>query len=160
METNNREETIYELDIRDDYLFYSNPVSRANTIENVSINIPPGSQMGGPQDMAPSPVSAFGSSSPTRDPRHTKAKGAPKPKRLPALQDPFVRAQLAKVKRHQPWFLGTITLVQFGALIYSFILYAKNTGSPIQTSPFNYQIGPGSGVSNDNLFMVFIHLAF
>ncbi|KNC97770.1 YD repeat (two copies), variant [Spizellomyces punctatus DAOM BR117] len=67
--------------------------------------------------------------------------------KLPAaLHNPKVRIQLAKLKPHRPWFLGLMTLLQVGTLIASFVINQKNTGSIIQTNPFNYMIGPTSGV--------------
>ncbi|KAI8817544.1 rhomboid family-domain-containing protein [Fimicolochytrium jonesii] len=49
------------------------------------------------------------------------------------------------MKSHRPWFLGLMTLIQVGALIGTLILNWKSTGTPIQTNPMNYMIGPASG---------------
>jgi hypothetical protein len=62
------------------------------------------------------------------------------------LFDPQVRKQLAKLKPHYPWFMMLVTLSQVGLMIYSMVLNLQNTGTLIQMDPFNYMIGPESGV--------------
>ncbi|KAI9090095.1 hypothetical protein DFS34DRAFT_585330 [Phlyctochytrium arcticum] len=63
-----------------------------------------------------------------------------------SLHNPKVRIQLAKMKPHRPYFLGLMTVLHLATLIASFILNKKTTGSLLQTNPFNYMIGPTSGV--------------
>ena len=65
---------------------------------------------------------------------------------IPALHDPVVRRQLAKQKVYLPWFLGVLTVVQIAVMIAELVLNSQNTGSAIETNPFNYMIGPSSGV--------------
>jgi hypothetical protein len=60
--------------------------------------------------------------------------------------DPRVRKQLTKLRPQYPWFLGFVTLIQIGMMVFSMVLNLKSTGSLIQMNPFNYLIGPGSGV--------------
>jgi hypothetical protein len=60
--------------------------------------------------------------------------------------DPNIRKQLVKLRPQYPWFLGLVTLVQIAMMVLSMILNLKSTGSLIQTRPFNYLIGPDSGV--------------
>ncbi|KAI8909309.1 rhomboid family-domain-containing protein [Powellomyces hirtus] len=62
------------------------------------------------------------------------------------LHNPKIRIQLASMKHHRPWFLGIMTIIQVACLIGSCVINWKTTGSPIQLVPFNYMIGPGSGV--------------
>ncbi|KAJ3332632.1 hypothetical protein HDU76_013587 [Blyttiomyces sp. JEL0837] len=63
-----------------------------------------------------------------------------------ALYSPEVRNQLAALKSHQPWFLGTVTVIQVITLIVSFVLNNQATGSVIETNPFNVMIGPSPGI--------------
>jgi hypothetical protein len=64
------------------------------------------------------------------------------------LFDPNVRKQLQQLRPHYPWFMIFVTVLQVGLMIYSMILNFQTTGSLIQTNPFNYMIGPESGVFN------------
>ncbi|KAL5031947.1 hypothetical protein RTP6_000118 [Batrachochytrium dendrobatidis] len=133
--------TVYELDIRNDYLFYSNPASREPSISDLSATIP----MNPTQVMSRSGQVYDEQESATLA-RDGKKKGGANQKNLPpALYDPFVRKQLSKLKTHYPYFLTLMTIGQVAAVVASFILNAKTTGSPIATNPFNYMIGPTSG---------------
>jgi membrane associated rhomboid family serine protease len=62
------------------------------------------------------------------------------------LNNPNIRTNLAKLKPHKPWFLGTVTIIQVLMLIMSMYFNWSNTGSFIQTEPFNLMIGPNPGV--------------
>lgn len=67
------------------------------------------------------------------------------------LKNPFAlkKPQDRPAKKRQPnrpYFLAIMTLGQLIALCLSFYYSYENTGSLIQTSPFNYLIGPASGV--------------
>jgi hypothetical protein len=68
------------------------------------------------------------------------------PKDRGKLFDPQVRKQLQKLKPHYPWFMILVTVIQVGLMIYSMILNMQTTGNLIQMDPFNYMIGPDSGV--------------
>jgi hypothetical protein len=68
------------------------------------------------------------------------------PKDRGKLFDPQVRKQLQKLKPHYPWFMILVTVIQVGLMIYSMILNMQTTGTLIQMNPFNYMIGPESGV--------------
>nr|KAJ3420116.1 hypothetical protein HK105_006070 [Polyrhizophydium stewartii] len=153
-------ETVYELDIRDDYLFYSNPVSRAPSADDVSVLVPMGGAGGGEWGVdgdsfaqttsanRVAPAGDFESATLARQADKTRGKGRDKnaaSDRPHALNDPFVRKQLSSLKTHYPYFLTIVTTGQVVAMIVSFILNAKTTGSPIETNPFNYMIGPTSG---------------
>jgi hypothetical protein len=119
-----KDESLYALDVDEDYVFYSNPVSRA--------------------------ASLYGEETDTTTPdlvAHAKNAHRSDKMEVPALYTPDVRKQLQKLKAHQPWFLGIMTVIQVLALVGSFILNWRVTGRAIQTNPFNYMIGPDSGVS-------------
>lgn len=62
------------------------------------------------------------------------------------LNNPRMRQQLNKLKSKRPWFLGIMTFIQVGFLLFSHWVNYQNTGSFIQTEPFNYMIGPAPGV--------------
>ncbi|KAJ3022408.1 hypothetical protein HKX48_006225 [Thoreauomyces humboldtii] len=64
-----------------------------------------------------------------------------------SLHNPKIRIKLANMKRHRPWFLGIMTIIQVGTLIASFVLNYRVMKLPIEVTPnFNYMIGPASGV--------------
>ncbi|KAI9009443.1 rhomboid family-domain-containing protein [Gaertneriomyces semiglobifer] len=51
------------------------------------------------------------------------------------------------MKRHRPYFMWLVSIIQLGALIASFVLNKQTTGSIIQTQPvLNAMIGPTPGV--------------
>ncbi|KAI8923148.1 rhomboid family-domain-containing protein [Entophlyctis helioformis] len=131
-------ETVYELDINDDYRFYSNPVSQTNSLNDAQGTILPSGGAGGFNN--PQGGGGGGKRGGT-DGDHERNE-----KVLPALYDPFVRKQLSQLKSHSPWFLGIVTAAQVAALVASFVINWQRTGSVIQMSPFNYMIGPESGV--------------
>ncbi|KAJ3088477.1 hypothetical protein HK102_008647 [Quaeritorhiza haematococci] len=65
----------------------------------------------------------------------------------PVLSDPKVRKQLANMKSYRPYFLYTMTALQLGGVIWSFVMNWQMSGSVIQTQPeFNYLVGPSGGV--------------
>ncbi|RIA96353.1 hypothetical protein C1645_755239 [Glomus cerebriforme] len=64
------------------------------------------------------------------------------PKLPKAYRDPHVQQQLNKKKFRRPYFTYLVTLIQTVILIYEFIYNQKETGSLIQTQPFNILIGP------------------
>ncbi|KAI9015431.1 rhomboid family-domain-containing protein [Hyaloraphidium curvatum] len=50
------------------------------------------------------------------------------------------------MKKHRPWFIWTVSLIQVGTLIASLFINFNMTGEYIQTTPvWNYMIGPTSG---------------
>ncbi|RKO98146.1 hypothetical protein CXG81DRAFT_11096 [Caulochytrium protostelioides] len=53
---------------------------------------------------------------------------------------------MAESRQHRPYFTMVVTALQVATLIAGFILNWKWTGSVIETNPFNYLIGPSSGV--------------
>ncbi|KAJ3249226.1 hypothetical protein HDU78_005366 [Chytriomyces hyalinus] len=62
------------------------------------------------------------------------------------LHSPYVRKQLAELKVHRPYFLWTVTFAQVVLMIVELIVNLQRTGSLIETNPFNYMIGPSSGI--------------
>eukprot|EP00842_Homolaphlyctis_polyrhiza_P006158 jgi/Hompol1/6543/HPOL_005018-RA len=139
------------LDIRDDYLFYSNPVSREVSISEMDPILATG---GIGTEITPSMaengrVMTHAQAAKTgRDAGNFKGAGRNDKEvkdAMPALYDPFVRKQLSQLKTHYPWFLLITTIIQVLVLIASFVLNYRSTGSPIETNPFNYMIGPDSG---------------
>ena len=68
-------------------------------------------------------------------------------KSITALNDPIVRRQIANQKAYLPWFLGLITFAQVIILGVELYFNWASTGSVLQTNPFNYMIGPHSGVN-------------
>lgn len=96
----------------------------------------------------PKPLSRRGSFEDLLKPKFDKP--LKRPPTIKKLNDPQVRRQLAKLKPKYPWFLGTVTFLQVAAFILTLVMNMRNTGSIIQTDPFNYLIGPSPGVSKFN----------
>lgn len=61
-----------------------------------------------------------------------------------AYFDPNIQRQLQKKKTWRPYFTYLVTLIQTVLLIYEFVYNQKETGSVIQTKPFNPLIGPST----------------
>ncbi|KAJ3089455.1 hypothetical protein HK100_007740 [Physocladia obscura] len=64
----------------------------------------------------------------------------------PILHSPYVRNQMADLKVHRPYFLYVVTAIQIIVLIIELVVNHQNTGSFIDTNPFNIMIGPSAGV--------------
>lgn len=62
-------------------------------------------------------------------------------KTLVAIDDELQYQQ--PTQRYKPWFLWTASAVQVIMLIVSMAINLEQTGSLIQTNPFNFMIGPG-----------------
>ncbi|RKP33927.1 rhomboid family-domain-containing protein [Dimargaris cristalligena] len=58
--------------------------------------------------------------------------------------DPQARGPTTFLRRRQPWVVWLFTLGQVIALVVELIINHQLTGSVIQTSPFNYMIGPST----------------
>ncbi|CAG8635669.1 10327_t:CDS:2, partial [Ambispora leptoticha] len=59
--------------------------------------------------------------------------------------NPNLRRPSRKPRTWRPWFTWIVSIIQVIVLIFEFINNNKNTGSFIQTSPFNPMIGPSAG---------------
>ena len=135
--TNITRQKSYHLNLNEDYLFYSNPVSRNPSFSNLK-NVDDEQGIRLIDDMDVGVTHRLGK---------PKEQGFPTSKRLPALYNPKVREQIQKLKTHHPWFLGIVSVCQVGLLIASLVLNYNATGNVIQLNPFNYMIGPDTGVN-------------
>ncbi|TPX34019.1 hypothetical protein SmJEL517_g03264 [Synchytrium microbalum] len=150
-----------ELSDVSDYEFYSNPVSedeydeeeddaRVEHTDDAHVK-----QQGGwfadgqqPQD-SHSPHGDKHITMPGSKPDATmkrRHKNTGKQKIPRALYNPEVRKQLAKMKPHRPYFMITVSLIQVGMLVYSYIVNNMRTGSLIESISVNPMIGPTSWV--------------
>ncbi|KAJ3028036.1 hypothetical protein HDV00_010690, partial [Rhizophlyctis rosea] len=138
-----------------DYQFYPDPLSRAH-----SVVIPPKDRSpGGSTVVSPTTPDAPLLKGQTQDPtpdqpqyssyyaRQAMEEAAQDRHKGPqALFNPQERLKKSVLKSHRPVFTMTLTAVQLGALIWSFVMNQQRTGEIIETKPtFNYLIGPAPG---------------